>query len=148
MPWGFLTAATWRNVVWCMYGSLVSFIPDMWGLKRVRKCEYLHLCTCISETYQFRLQMPRVHSCSPAHAKASTRVHMLAFMCLYVKRCLGRELGKRVTAVPACDVLLTELHNRHNDDLWELWHAQQLQKSNELHISGSQQQFVFPPTDL
>lgn len=142
---GFLTGATWCNVVWCMYSSLISFIRDMWGLKRAHKWEYLHLCACIRKHVSLDVDACVLLWFSararPWHVCVCLPACVLTFICLHLH---FKDSGQWVTAAPQCDVLLTELYNRHNDDLLRiLAHTQQLRKSKEVHISGYQQQFVF-----
>lgn len=96
---GFLTGATWWNVVWCMYGSLISFIRDMWGLKRVHKREYLHLRACIRKHVSLDVDAC-VHLCfsaraRPWHVCACQHAYSHLYICICTLKTLASELQQR-----------------------------------------------------
>lgn len=98
---GFLTAATWCNSVWCMYGSFMSFIRDMWGLKRVRKCEYLHLYACISKHVSLDVDScVHLRFCAPArpwHVCACQ--HACSRFCVCKFKALAGELQQHCSVI-------------------------------------------------
>lgn len=122
----------------------VSYIHDMWGLKRVCNVNILISAHALESA---SIWISAVGTCLSFFSsyRALTRVppSMLAYVYLYlhVKRC-------RAVNYSCAAVRLTidwALNTRHSDD--DLWgFSQQWQKSKEVHISGFQSQFIF--TDL